>query len=478
MNNKKRRTYGEHLTPIEIFNEFILPKINDDIYNYRWIDLFAGEGNLILPILDSIPQKDRVNFFKEHLFLFDIQEDLIDKAIKNVMQYKIPEVIARKNIKKWDTLHEFPKQILKNGLPIYHITNPPYLYLGYIRKHKETERYLDLFEGENDGYQDLYQIAMINDLKNNLENMIYIIPTNFLFGASGTNKIRDDFLKYYNIDHAILFKKDIFQYTGVNVGIFFFQRKNNPIKSPISFEGIKIDEIPRKRNYLLKPEWHYRAGYEFEEFVNNHKSKKPVKISYYLTQEEVQANLGNHEINVIDSNSYLGNQYSKKIIAVNEQLYRKIINNILFVRTVDTGSMEGRAGIYEIKDEFEVDGILVTKAKYRTHPIQIIFTPRLSLTDQLNIKDYFNLLLEYFREITDSEFLTTYKYSNSDYVRKYLGLTQTRKLLETFPINTPSNTKNRIKQMISNKQVKRLLEIIKKINQTKIPKPIDKYFKK
>ena len=42
----------------------------------------------------------------------------------------------------------------------------------------------------------------------------------------------------------------------------------------------------------------------------------------------------------------------------------------------------------------------------------------------------FNLLLEYFREITDSEFMTTYKYSNSSYIRKYLGLSQAKNLIQ------------------------------------------------
>jgi hypothetical protein len=42
-------------------------------------------------------------------------------------------------------------------------------------------------------------------------------------------------------------------------------------------------------------------------------------------------------------------------------------------------------------------------------------------------------MLEYFREQTDSEFLTTYKYSESRYTRKYLGLTQAKALIETFP---------------------------------------------
>ncbi|MFN3967146.1 MAG: hypothetical protein ACK4JE_05565 [Endomicrobiia bacterium] len=86
----------------------------------------------------------------------------------------------------------------------YHITNPPYLYLGYIAKN--SERNLKYFSGPNEGYQDLYQIALINDLRHNLEKLIYIIPTNFLFGFSISNKIRKDFFPFYNIKKAIIFE--------------------------------------------------------------------------------------------------------------------------------------------------------------------------------------------------------------------------------------------------------------------------------
>jgi hypothetical protein len=41
--------------------------------------------------------------------------------------------------------------------------------------------------------------------------------------------------------------------------------------------------------------------------------------------------------------------------------------------------------------------------------------------------------LEHFRALTDSEFMTTYKYSESAYTRKYLGLSQAKALIETFP---------------------------------------------
>ncbi|MCE5305672.1 SAM-dependent DNA methyltransferase, partial [bacterium] len=78
-----RRTYGEHLTPINIFNEFILPEIKNILYDYIWIDLFAGYGNLILPILDLIPQTERVEYFQNHIFLFDIQKESIEQAIEN-----------------------------------------------------------------------------------------------------------------------------------------------------------------------------------------------------------------------------------------------------------------------------------------------------------------------------------------------------------------------------------------------------------
>ncbi|MCM8785315.1 MAG: class I SAM-dependent methyltransferase [Candidatus Omnitrophica bacterium] len=205
---QKRREFGAHLTSIDIFKKFIFPEIKDILYKYSWVDLFAGEGNLILPILETIPQNKRIEFFKEHIFLFDIQEEMIKKSIKNAKNYGIPYEVAKINIQLRDTLENYPDfKHLK--YPPYHITNPPYLYLGYIAKN--SERNLKYFFGPNEGYQDLYQIALINDLRHNLERMIYIIPTNFLFGFSVSNKIRRDFFPFYNIKKAIIFERKIFE---------------------------------------------------------------------------------------------------------------------------------------------------------------------------------------------------------------------------------------------------------------------------
>lgn len=455
---QKRREFGEHLTSVDIFKDFIFPEIKNILYDYTWIDLFAGEGNLILPILEALPRNKREKFFDEHILLFDVQKEMIEKCIEKAKSYGIPYDLARKNIKVRDTLANYP-DFSQLKYPPYHITNPPYLYLGYIVKN--SERNLKYFTGQNEGYQDLYQIALINDLRNNIRNMIYIIPTNFLFGFSVSNKIRRDFLTYYNIKKAIIFEKKIFEYTGTNVCICFFEKKQKPLKELITFKALKINNRTIEKEYKLSPKNFYRAGGEFDDFVSYFKSKSPLRIKFYLTLDEVKKNKGTKEVKLLDANSFSNGYFRFDTYLVNEKLYEKIKKNPLFVRTLDTGSWEGRVGIYNIRETFGVDGIVVTKEKYRTHPIQIFITPMLSDEDLFLIKNYFNLMLEYFRDITDSEFLTTFKYSNSEYIRKYLGLSQTKKLLETFPVHLlSSKVKQVLAVLIEQKNVEGIKEIL------------------
>jgi len=406
---RKRREFGAHLTSIDIFKKFIFPEIKNILYKYTWVDLFCGEGNLILPILEAIPKNRRIDFFKEHIFLFDIQKEMVEKSIRNARNYGIPYKIAKNNIQVRDTLKNYP-DFKCFRYPPYHITNPPYLYLGYIVKN--SKRNLKYFSGANEGYQDLYQIALINDLRHGLKKMIYIIPTNFLFGFSASNKIRKDFLPFYNIKKAIIFERKIFEFTGTNVCICFFERKTQPFQDPIIFEALKINNQIVKKQYVLSPKNFYRAGGEFDEYVSHFKSPSPLKIKFYLTLDEVIKNKGKKEVKLLDANNFSNGGFKFNTYLVNEKLYNKINNNPLFIRTLDTGGWDGRVGIYNIKETFGVDGIVVTKEKYRTHPIQIFITPELSQEDLSLLKNYFNLMLEYFRSITDSEFLTTFKYSS------------------------------------------------------------------
>ncbi len=462
--NTYRRSYGIHLTSKDIFLKYIFPEIQDRLWSFKWIDLYAGEGNLILPILDSISPENRVRFFEDHIYLSDIQSEMIEKCINNAEKYGIPYKVAARNIKLRDNLESFPIFLKSRKYPLFHITNPPYLYLGYIRKHKETQKYLNLFKDKNEGYQDLYQIAMINDLRNNIQNLIYIIPSNFIFGASVSNKFRKDFLKFYRINKIIIFETKIFEYTGTNICIGFFKKKATPKYENVKFKGIKIKKQNQliKKHYVLKPEFKFRAGSEFDEFLKEYHAKSPLKINYYLLKKEVMKHKGNNEINVIDANDYKNNEYKKLILRIDNTLNQKIESNILYVRTVDTGSYNGRVGLGIIKDDYNVKGIYVSGNTYRTHPIQIFFEPRISPKDQKLIKIYFNFMLETYRKKLDSEFLTTYKYSEANYTRKYLGLTQTRKLIETIPfIEMNLEHKKKLKKLVNGKKVEEILELLK-----------------
>jgi len=430
--------------------------------NYLWVDLYAGEGNLILPILNKIPEDQRESFFHNHIYLFDVQKDIVEKCIKNAGKYGIPKEIAEHNIKMRDNLENFPQILKQQKYPIFHITNPPYLYLGYIRKHDETQKYLGYFEGINEGYQDLYQIAMMNDLRNKVENLIYVIPTNFLYGASVSNKFRLDFLKHYKINKMTIFETSMFKFTGTNICISFFKRKAIFKDEPQSFEGLKFKDKSNfvKREYNLKPKYKYRAGSEFDDFLEENRLDTPLNVNYYLLKKEVLNNKGSNNLRVIDANNYRNSQYSKLDLRVNDNLKRKIEANILYVRTVDTGSRNGRVGLGVISEDYNVKGIYVSGNTYRTHPIQIFLDPELSHNEQILLKNYFNLLLESFRKKLDSEFLTTYKYSNAEYTRKYLGLTQVRKLIQTFPYkNLDQNFQEKLSILVEKKDLKRLLEL-------------------
>jgi len=360
-------------------------------------------------------------------------------------------------------LEDYPRFIKNLKYPVYHITNPPYLYLGYIAKN--SERNLKYFSDANEGYQDLYQIGLINDLRNNIENLVYIIPTNFLFGFSVSNKIRKDFLPFYNIKKAVIFERKMFEFTGTNVCICFFERKPNPSNKPITFKALKINNKSQRKTYHLSPQNFYRAGGEFDEYVSYFKPKTPLRVGFYLTQEEVEKNKGQYIVRLLDVNSFSNGCFKFNTYKVNQKLYDKLRNNPLFVRTLDTGSWEGRVGIYNAKEVFDVDGIIVTKEKYRTHPIQIFFSPEISKDDLVLLKNYFNLALEYFRSITDSEFLTTFKYSNSDYVRKYLGLSQTRKLIETLPLHLMKNEDKKVLRiLVEQKNIEGIKELLASLN--------------
>ena len=443
--NLNRRIYGIHFTPIEIFTKYILPQISNILYNYTWIDLYCGEGNLILPILNLIPKEDRQSFFKDHILCYDVNPEAVEKAINNAMNYGISKDLAEKNITVRDTLKNYPDMISK--YPVYHITNPPYLYLGYIRKHKEASNELEYFTGINKGYQDLYQIALINDLRHDINNMIYVIPSNFLFSDAGTNKIRKDFLRHYKINSCYIFEKKIFDYTGTNVLIANFE-KTRLLNSKIEFDAYKINSHIEKKNYILYEDNNFKPNKEYYNYIKNNFKKDHLNVKFYLNYKEIEENKGDREIILLNSKDYKHGEYTKETFHINNMLYEKIMSNPLFVRTVDTGSIDGKAGIYSIYEEFKARGIFVNGPTYRTNPIQIFIEPGLTEKESYNLMNLFNSILNSLREKTSGDFMTTYKYTdNPKYIRKYLGLKQVKEIFTTINIKDLRYTQEAIEQL-------------------------------
>ncbi|MEM3510851.1 MAG: hypothetical protein QXE57_06100, partial [Nitrososphaerales archaeon] len=69
---KKKR--GLFYTPSEVFRKYVLPKLKDSLWDYTWIDLYCGKGDLIIPIVKDIEENNRNKFFSEHVRCFDIDE--------------------------------------------------------------------------------------------------------------------------------------------------------------------------------------------------------------------------------------------------------------------------------------------------------------------------------------------------------------------------------------------------------------------
>ncbi|KAA8922216.1 MAG: N-6 DNA methylase [Thermoplasma sp.] len=424
---------GMHFTPVEVFHEYIMPQIADRLKDYLWVDMFCGEGNLILPMLEYIDPDERLEFFRKHMMCFDIDGGAVERSIQNARRYGIPPDIAGENIRIRDTLKDYPA--LDGEYPVFHITNPPYLYLGYIKKQSEAYRHRAYFHGENAGYQDLYQIAMMNDLRHGIDNMIYIVPSNFLFADAGTRKIREDFLTRYRIESCFIFERRIFSFTGTNVMILGFQRSQSPIDK-MEFEAMRVNRHIERKRYVLYRENNFRPGNEYQDYVrNNFKPDHPV-IRFYLTYDEVIKNPGSNRVVLVDSKDYKHGDYAKETFYVNDDLYDSIRSNPLYVRTVDKGTPEGRSGLYWIADDFDADGVFVKGPTYRTSPIQVFLQPRLTENESRALMAIFNRKLNEMREKSNSDFMTTYKYSDSSaYVRKYLGLKQVREIINTISID-------------------------------------------
>ena len=425
--NKKK--YGLFLTPVEVFNNYIYKNIKDKINDYVFVDFFCGNGNLVLQILNHIQLEKRNEYFKNHIFLFDIIQNQVEIAIKNAVNLGIDEAIARQNIKVRDTIKNYPKELVERfGDKLFHITNPPYGNVHFIGRseYKENMKY---FNGRYKNFQDLYQLALINDFDNGLKNMIYIIPTNFINGDASSNKIRSEFFTKYIIKSTISFEKQIFEETGLTTSIFFFERIENQLDE-IRFINKKIGYNYEKdiKTTLIK-KYNYRNGWKALDWINNNTKTDGIEASFKLKLKDVDENKGD-----IKSTFYIPNFEEYKEFSINQSLYDKLKANPLYIRIVDGGSKEKKVGLYPIED-LKCDGI-ISADLHRISAIQIFIKQKLTKEQINKLIDLFNKRLNYLRDLTDSDFLLTFQtpYGNG-YIKKYLSIKQAKEILKTISLS-------------------------------------------
>jgi methylase of polypeptide subunit release factors len=433
-----RRKFGAFLTPEKISTRFVLPPLKGRLAEFLWVDMYCGEGSLLLPLLHLIPERERTAFFEKRVLLFDIQGKMIERAREKAVSLGVSAEAARRNIVRGDSLASVPGRVRESPLPVWHITNPPYIYAGHIMKGGDLAPLQAYLRGQNEGYQDTYQVALMNDLRAGIDRMTYIIPTNFLFGGSGVNKVRKDFLPSYRIERAYIFETPIFEETGINACICSFKRRRRKSLKDVVFKATKVgsDGSRSEVDYRLEASRSFRAGGGFEKFTEEFEAAKPLDITFHLSRGYVESHSGPIEITVVNANGYSGSEYPLQEIYVDAEASRRIGESLLWIRTVDTGSEGGRAGLRLISEDFGegVDGIYAPEREYRTHPIQIFTEPVLGRADQLLLRDYFNGALWMLRSEFGGDFLTTYRYSMGGRPRKYVGLSQARALIRTFPI--------------------------------------------
>ena len=426
----QRRLLGSHLTPVSVFQDYVLPDLKPHMHDHMFMDLFCGEGNLILPMLDLVPRSERTYYFRMHIFMCDADPEMVDKAISNASDYGIDHEVLETHITVRDSISSYPPMI--DAGKTVHITNPPYLYVGHIMKHPEASFQASYFARDNEGYQDLYQLAMMNDLRHGIQKMFYVIPTNFLFADSASRKIRMDFLTRYNISKCRLFESRVFPHTGVNVGVFQFDLDQKGQHRKVEFDAVLENENHRVKRFILDSSNGFRPKMDLPKEQALTRGER-LCAKFYLTIDEVRSSSGKSEVILVDSKNFSKGTYAKSTFFVDDRLDRRLRSNPLFVRTVDTGSENGRAGLHDIRKEFDADGIVVSGNTYRTNPIQLFVKPDLTREESVKLMHLFNNKLEKMRLESGSSFMTTYRYSsNPRYIRKYLGLKQVSAIISSF----------------------------------------------
>lgn len=281
-------------------------------------------------------------------------------------------------------------------------TNPPYLHKNKADKKTKNK----FFSGKNSFFEDLYQVSINSIL--NCEEGIIVIPLNFLC-AENSKKIRALFFDKFKIIKLNIFSEQVFEDTTYNVISFYFQKKKrssdvNKIEATIFPQNKKLFfNIEKKHN------WQFGG-----DFINRIKNTKNDLGVFRLTEDYLKS--GEYRMELA-----LQNIKDKRLFKISKDLKKKLENNILFLRAID--SKNGKKIQLEDIRKYNIKG-LVGKNTSR-NLAHIIFKKEISIKEQEDLMKKFNKELNKNRNQYFSFFLTNFRDNN----RKRISFDMAYKLL-------------------------------------------------
>lgn len=281
-------------------------------------------------------------------------------------------------------------------------TNPPYLH-----KNKASVAIKDkFFAGENSIFEDLYQISIKSIL--DCEEGIIIVPLNFLC-AQNSQRIRNLFFAKFEIIKLNIFTGQVFDDTTYNVISFYFKRKKT------YSEKNNIETVIFPAAQTINFELEKKFGWQFGgDFINKIKTAKNDLGVFRFTADFIKQ--GDCEAEIA-----LQNIKDRRIYKTSREFKRKLENNILFLRAID--SKNGKKIQIEDIRHYKIAG-LAGKNTSR-NMAHLLFKKEIPIEKQVELMESFNKKLSENREKYCSFFLTNFRDNN----RKRISFDLAYKLL-------------------------------------------------
>ncbi len=375
-------------------SDYILEGFEEFVHGKAWLDPYAGNCDLL-------------NWVRRN-------------GATSISGYDVDKSKVNSRIQHRNTLLDPPDY---SGKAV--IFNPPYLARN---KSKDKELY-DKYD-----LDDLYKIAIatVCDPEKGCDEGLAIVPLNFLSSVY-SNTIRDKFFENYEILYCKVFEETVFDDTDYTVCAFYFVRRPSPRKTDM----IDICFCPSKVEMSLKvsKKFHWIVGEEFYQYIEDVSHKG---VGRWTIKNGSKGYTGKNCEQLEEKNAIRGTVFINDFVATKVkkgETDRDVINgpkddtyfcknalkDIILLRAIDTGTLDGRIGLSDIRTHVTDD---------RKYPVLLGLETSRNLAhvrfdgdrptehEQLAVIQRVNTRLEEFRRHYNSVFMTAFRNSTEMYSRK------------------------------------------------------------